>query len=274
VDEVVARPWISRRHLSRKQHLTALGVAVLQNGEATITVDSYGRVHSPVTNLRRTVRPALRIYGQALMEIDVASAQPLILGFTIGQILTGAWSLDEVRRLGAKGAVTGPFASLPMVGLTGTLPTDLRDFIAICEQGRFYQEMANAWNLPCDTPRSRNEVKRLVFKAILFGRVRHGRPHWEMFRSRWPSVACVLEEIKRDDHGTSARCCQRIEARLMIESVAGCMKERHPDVPLQTIHDSALTGPDGLEIVHNVMEAEWRSLGLNPMIKPKVRQAQ
>ena len=74
IDEAVARPWTCQREHSVKQYLTALTVARIQGAHARITVDHYGRVHSAVTSLRRSVRPALRIYGQELVEIDVSNA--------------------------------------------------------------------------------------------------------------------------------------------------------------------------------------------------------
>ena len=48
------------------------------------------------------VRPALRIHGQALTEIDVRSAQPLLLGFIAAKLLTGEWRTGrcEATRLG------------------------------------------------------------------------------------------------------------------------------------------------------------------------------
>jgi hypothetical protein len=119
--------------------------------------------------------------------------------------------------------------------------------------------------------REKNEIKRLVFKRILFGRVRAGNRWWEAFRLRWPSVAIAIEEIKRDNHGTSARACQRIEARLMIAGVVERFSVQHPDVPILTIHDSVLVPPYAVEIAKEAILMEFAAIGLKPTIKNKVR---
>ena len=109
VDEAMARPWTCQSERSVKQHLTVLRIAVVQSGTAPVIVDKYGRVHSPVTNLRRAVRPALRIQGQALAEVDVSNAQPLLLGFIVAKLLAGDWSLKQVKRLGSARELRDPF---------------------------------------------------------------------------------------------------------------------------------------------------------------------
>jgi hypothetical protein len=38
------------------------------------------RVYSVATNMKRTIRPALQIAGEPLVELDVRSSQPLLLG--------------------------------------------------------------------------------------------------------------------------------------------------------------------------------------------------
>ena len=81
-----------------------------------------------------------------------------------------------------------------------------------------------------------NEIKRLVFRLILFGRVRPGDRRWRAFKQRWPSVANPLELIKEDDHGTTARACQRIESHIMIEGACRAgfsitSVYTHPDDP-------------------------------------------
>ena len=161
-------------------------------------------------------------------------------------------------RLGSAGPLREPFRGLPMEAWRAPIPDDLQDYIDTCERGAFYGEVADTWGLPNQSPRERNEVKRLVFRRILFGRVRRGRRHWEAFRHRWPTVATALELIKRNDHGTSARACQRIESRLMIEGVVERFRCYHPTTFIQTIHDSLLVVPDAVEIAREAITRRVR----------------
>ncbi len=244
-------------------------IAVLQSGAGRTKVDPYGRVHSPLTNLRAKARPALRIYGQELIEIDVSNAQPLLLGFIAAKLFAGDWSREEVKRLGSRGPICEACSHLPMEPWGAPIPADLLSFLDVCQSGGFYQEMAETWGLRRQTPREINDLKRLVFKRILFGRVRPGNRHWEAFRRRCPSVATALILIKQDDHGTSARACQRLESRLMIEGVVGRFASEYPDHPIQTIHDSVLVVPGDLEIAHEVILSEFAAIGLTPKLKVK-----
>ena len=227
-----------------------------------------------MTNLRRAVRPALRIHGQALSETDVSNAQPLILGFIAAKLRAGDWSVDQVRRLGTRGEIDDAFSGTAMTPWSAELPADLVDYLDVCERGEFYQAIAEAWGVPLDTRKQKNEIKRLVFRLILFGRVRPGNQCWQGFKRRWPSVATVLEELKRYDHATTARASQRIESRLMIEGVVGRLRQSHPGVPLLTIHDSVLVTPEAAEAVREAVLAEFGTIGLKPHVKQESQAQQ
>lgn len=51
-------------------------------------VDKFvGRIHSPVSNLHRTIRPYLLIDGQSTAHIDINTAQPLFLARTLNEVI-------------------------------------------------------------------------------------------------------------------------------------------------------------------------------------------
>jgi hypothetical protein len=185
------------------------------------------------------------------------------------KVLAGDWGLEAVQRLGRAGPVPDPFGGLQLTPWSIDPPPDLLDFLAVCANGRFYESMAEVWRLSCER---RREVKRRVFKYILFGPVRPGNPSWEAFRSRWPSVAIMLEHIKTQDHGTSARACQRLEAKLMIGGVVDALRTKHADIPVQTIPDAVLVTKDveAFELVRQVQQEQFAIIGLRPTIKGRV----
>jgi hypothetical protein len=271
VDESVAKPWTAQQRSSDKQRTTAMQIQLIQSGTADIIMDSYGRVHSPVTNLRRVVRPALRIMGQRLAELDIASSQPLILGYVAGKVLSGDWGLDAVTRLGVEGPAPRSFAGLDLSPWSGQPPMDVREFVSMCETGRFYQTVADSWGMPCDTLEANRMVKRSVYKFVLFGPVRTGKQRWELFRRRWPNVASTLASIKQHDYGTCSRALQRLESALVIGGAVERLRSMHEGIPVQTIHDSALVIDDGdaIETVRSVMAAEFARIGLAPRIRSK-----
>ncbi len=63
--------------------LVKLPAEQIAANDHSFTLCRYGRVHTDLTQCSRRVRPALRIGGQPLVEIDVACSQPLFLGLVI-----------------------------------------------------------------------------------------------------------------------------------------------------------------------------------------------
>jgi len=51
--------------------------------EWSFSVCRYGRVHTDLTQCSKEVRPALRVDGQPLVEIDIANSQPLFLALLL-----------------------------------------------------------------------------------------------------------------------------------------------------------------------------------------------
>ncbi len=205
VDEPLASSLMEHQKQERGRHLTQLKIAVIQSGEASLIVCPYSRVHSPVVNLSGIVRPALRIHGQPLDEVDVANCQPLLLGYMAAKLWSREWSEAGVRRLGKRGRCSNPFDGLPMDLWQGELPSDLRDYLEVCERGEFYESLIEAWERHSETRMERSEFKPQVFRYILFGPVLPEEPLWIAFKSRWPSMAEVLELLKRRDYGTTSR---------------------------------------------------------------------
>jgi hypothetical protein len=294
VDEDQVRKWTCQRSRSRKQLITAQKVAVIQSGEAPLTVDPYGRVHSPVVNLRRAARQALRIGGSPLAEVDVANAQPLLFGYLVAKVAAGEWTMEQAKEIGEKSNNKNQFGGylrigeerrqeegeeeqsrrsttrLPNLHLSpclGALPADLVDYLEVCQQGTFYQAVAEAWGLPCGPGKEKNQIKRLTFKYVLFGRPRPGHRYWEAIRRRWPTVAGVIEEIKAGDQGRAARACQLIESSLMIGGVVERFRVAHPDAAIQTIHDSVLVHPDTVDLAKDTILDVFGAIGLTPRLK-------
>ncbi len=306
VDEKQASRWIRQRCRNLAQHLTALKIEVIQTGRANPNVDPYGRVHSAVVNLRSAVRPALRISGRPLVEVDISNSQPLLIGYIVAKVITNEWTVDEVRALGKKASEDAHFSGyyllnaerqekeapgktntqessreqrekrstncLPILHLSplsDELPADLVDYLEVCQHGGFYQALAKAWCLPCEPGKAKNRIKELAFKYVLFGRPRPGNRFWDALRRYWPTVARVIEAIKIEDHGSVARACQRIEASLIVGGVVERFRVKYPDIPIQTIHDSVLVHSESVELAKKIIGQVFGTIGLSPNLKDK-----
>ena len=59
--------------------IQTLLVERISPGQHRFIPDAYGRVHNAITSLHRTLRPALRIAGQPLGNVDIVNSQPALL---------------------------------------------------------------------------------------------------------------------------------------------------------------------------------------------------
>lgn len=71
--------------LQGHRHFEVVKVPVEQIAakDFSFSVCRYGRVHTDLTQSPKRIRPALRIDGQSLVEIDVANSQPLFLALLL-----------------------------------------------------------------------------------------------------------------------------------------------------------------------------------------------
>ncbi len=85
LDQIAALQLVEKSNLEPKTADQIINlVKYIANGDATgLTVDRFGRVHTAVTRLWSPIRGCLSIGGQPLVELDVATSQPLFLAIFI-----------------------------------------------------------------------------------------------------------------------------------------------------------------------------------------------
>lgn len=72
-------------------------------------------------------------------------------------------------------------------------PSDLQDYISVCEKGQFYESL-NRNGL------DRGDFKRRLFVDLFFGEDRHPSKIRDEFSLRYPTVARTISELKSDDY--------------------------------------------------------------------------
>ena len=58
--------------------------------------DSYGRFHSNLTNLKKTLRPFLRYRDSELVNLDIANSQPMVFCLLLVNLLSNEGKLDNL----------------------------------------------------------------------------------------------------------------------------------------------------------------------------------
>jgi hypothetical protein len=222
---------LQRRHSPSDQ--TAL--EMIRHGDFRLTVDEFGhRVHTNLTSLRAIMRPFLSVRGQQLVNVDLACSQPLLFSL-------------RLRR-----------------HYRGNLEADVRQYIALCEQGVLYDTLMAGWGIPA---RKRHRFKRSFFASILYCQNEPVRKRARQFGEMFPNVLAAIHALKADDYKDLPRRLQRAESELVIGTIATRFMREHPHAFLGTLHDSLLVTPDYARYARAIMAEEFNRAGLNPTLK-------
>jgi len=237
--------------------------SAIQHGDhAGVKVDAFGyRVHSIVTRTDAEIRPYLRIDGKPLVELDIANSQPLILAIALKSPDTWTTYIASGQHIGGGGA-----GSSPVEVLLPAIPVEeLRGFTRLCENGELYEFLMAQGEFD-----DREEVKRLLFRDVLFGKPCVNGPMTKVFARHWPACLEFLRETKRAyGHKAVAQALQRLESAIIIDGVCGRLVREHPDTHFVTIHDSALAVPDSVAAVRRIMREEFERRGVRASVREK-----
>ena len=261
----------------------------LASGDVRLTCDEYGRVHTPLTNMPKSLRCCVASPEGLLTGIDLANSQPLFAGMVAREYAT---SSDKARsRLRQWKPPTKPYgkqseackdpgsqqtqqkppsitmaekSQLPLKTTTcdyrlrGT--ADLYEYLELCCRGRLYEELK-----PNDL--ERNDFKHFIFRDVFFGADQHPSALRETFAERFPTVARVLRELKGNDYRRLAWLMQHQESTLFIGRVCRRIKAERPSLPLATVHDSLVTTDEHIGFVTAIALDEFQKLGVIPLFK-------
>ena len=263
VDDARARRWICRPG-SQRQRRADLALGCIRESEPGMSIDRFGRVHSAVSRMPSRLRPSLLLGGSPTLELDVSSAQPLLLSLLCMHRLSGTALTGE----GSRGFLPHKWCKTAPISTHAYMPGDLREYMDICSSGVYYKVLAETVGMSYGTVAAQRRVKRLSCK-ILFGWDRPHDPRWQAFRERWPTVQATLDWLKVRDYRNAAHVLQRAESDLMIGGVADGLRRSHPDVPLLTVHDSVIVPVETVDVARAAIGTEWCVVGLEPKVKVK-----
>ncbi len=189
-----------------------------------------GRLFHNFCNLKKELRCCLRdAENLPLVDIDVANSQP----FFLSAILKDA-GLDSV---------------------------DTEHFQKLCQTGLLYDYIANFNGL------TRKYVKEQMLTLFFC------KNHWQfkmkdIFIEEFPVVYDAIAELKNDNNADLAILLQKVEAEIMIDTIAPILIEK--DIKFITVHDSFLVSQTNVETVNAIMQDCFqKKYGIVPMIRTK-----
>lgn len=228
----------------------------LLDGERRFSVCRQGRIHHNVANLPRQYRQYVRLEGNEMESVDIATSQPLLLGLVLSGRAQG------LAAEAGKGKTSRKVAGTPALYVPSSEP-NLNVYLGHCLDGTIYDHIA------AETHYSRDDVKPL-FLAVIYGEPQHMNTKTGRAIGRlYPSVFDAVTELNhRLGHGGLPRLMQTIESLVMIGRVAGRLTRELPCVPLLTLHDSILIPSGHAKLAKQVIDEEWNTaFGVVPKTK-------
>ncbi len=236
----------------------AVLIGYLRHRRLPFSVSSTGRIFNCITGIKRELRTAIRINGKSVASLDISCAQPALLGllaqtFTPSEGLKGAETYKVVRRLA--GSLL-PGCSLPT--RCDLVDSEVLRFSRWTCDGSFYDRLSGF----CDVCLA--DAKRRFLVDVLAKGRKYPSDVEDAFRACFPSLWHFIKRINANDHGTLIRILQRMEAWLVIETVAPRLMGR---IPIVTLHDAIFCGCDDIPVLEAVFEEVFGEIGFTPALK-------
>lgn len=219
------------------------------------SVSSTGRVFNAITGIKRELRAALRLAGEAMGSVDIRNAQPALLAMMMH-------SKNHPNKL--KGRETyihaGPVAPAGRLSPAPCLPpgSDAALFADLACSGGLYEQLMSVSGLDRDT------VKLRLLVDVLAKRGRYPSAVESAFRKLFPSVYRSIKRTNRDDHGELIRQLQRMESWLVVETVAPRLVGR---IPVVTLHDAIYSRRPDVGTVVDVFKDVFDEIGFSMALK-------
>jgi len=210
------------------------------NKEFFLYSDEYGRVHTNITSLKSSLRKYLTFQGKKLVNVDIINSQPLFL-LLIPSIL--------------------PTIRCTFSNCFENNTMDIFKYKSFVEHGELYEYLMREFGFE-----DRRQFKEAFFRDVFFGK----KVPWQRkvhFDELFPTVAKILDEVKKDDYKSLAWMMQRAESNLIITQICGRLMDEHKDCFISTIHDSILTTVDQADKIERIMKQEFQKLGILPSIR-------
>lgn len=195
---------------------------------------STGRIGYDFTSVKRTNRRFLRLDGRHLIEVDIANCQILLAAVLFKRYFINV-----------------------------DLPDDLKRFIAVCEEGSFYEVMMDYLSIPRS---EREEFKPKCFGIFFAPNYPNESKLYQAFKALYPSVENALYNIKKPSYNNFARELQSIESTIIFNVYQKLVDQ---NISVLTIHDSiVISNRNHIDTVKTLLLSEF---SVNYNITPKLK---
>lgn len=134
-------------------------------------------------------------------------------------------------------------------------------YTEICEKGLFYDLLAQHQGVVRD-------VAKDGFMKI-FAKPKCINSTLAIMKRLFPDVVAWTQDIRKHDYTRLSKVLQRRESKLVIYGVCDRIRRMDKRIGLFTIHDSILSTENNMDLIKQVMQEEFKAIGLSPQLKVK-----
>jgi hypothetical protein len=269
-------------------------------GDRYRTRDSKGlRLHTAFTGLKSPLRHFLRYKGQELVAIDIMASQPYLMSRLLERDF---WekksskpnlisihpdlyeSLSERNDLSSIIMFTTNSSIISGTGVSGyhykNIPWQ-KDYYKLMMDNIEKDFRGDPEVLRCFSERWKTKYHNML---LFFEPSNHRYAYTIPFSRYFPGVFSLMNEIRKspglnysanEDTGENKNnnlpiILQRLEAKVLLETVCKELHQDYPDLLLVTIHDSIITVKEKQDIVQSYMYRIFeQAIGAAPGLKPE-----
>ena len=217
--------------------------------EGSFTTDRAGRIHYPLTVLKRELRPLLLINNEATVEIDACCSQPTLHGS-----LYNPQSQEHLN--------------------------EREKFLSFTASATFYETVAR-WDPLFPTDGTRDAAKIFCFNYVFYGTIfpyvetaqkkgpkKELPPILTTLKQEFPILFDLMAALKVRGNDKLPLVMQQTEARIMFSECAPrLIKEEILFLP---IHDSLIVQKPFATIAEQIFKESWlKAVGFAPKFKTK-----
>lgn len=246
-----------------------------------ISIDHKGfRLHSVLSSFRSTLRNCLIYNDLELVSVDICNCQPYLISlllnssFWVKDGITDAFHIDDLYSSFNKIYSSSSRSSIIMVAENGEMQTDsgFQAYKELVRSGQFYDHMSKLIQNECGTSfTDRKAAKTMLFQVLFTDNRFIGQAEAKpkrIFKSQFPGVYQLLNEIKKPGKSNLPILLQQIESHLVLKVITKRIAREKPSLPLFTIHDSIITTAGNEEYVQRVvLEELGKVVGFAPRLR-------
>ena len=202
----------------------------------------------------------MRLNGQKLIAIDMACAQPTLLGWLASHYFKNKHTAFRFRNRQFD-TNSHPYKNrkLQPFNKNHNYP-EIDHWMKLC---RATKKENDVYSFLADGKITREQAKK-EFMFWAYGQVRIRKTP---IHKHFPKIGQVLDEIKATDHTYSACLLQNLESTLFLGTIVDELKKTNPEMPILSIHDCLCTTPNYADDLLKMMRSEFEKIGLFPVLR-------